>query len=101
MRKTLRQTYDYWQEEERLFDTRARVGCLGSCHVPSTHVHLHVSMCRNPWTEDIDYLPEKGVDYSDCDVPTQLSAEIVPGFDFQETHRRQPATNRGCLKVFL
>lgn len=39
-------------------------------------------MCRNPWTEDIDYLPEKGVDYSDCDVPMQLSAEIVPGFLF-------------------
>lgn len=26
--------------------------------------------------QDIDYLPEKGVDYSDCDVPMQLSAEI-------------------------
>ena len=30
----------------------------------------------NPWLQDIDYLPEKGVDYSECDVPTQLSAEI-------------------------
>ena len=28
--------------------------------------------------QDIDYLPEKGVDYSECDVPTQLSAEIEP-----------------------
>ena len=26
--------------------------------------------------QDIDYLPEKAVDYSDCEVPTQLSAEI-------------------------
>eukprot|EP00930_Biecheleria_cincta_P074443 TRINITY_DN61662_c0_g1_i1.p1 TRINITY_DN61662_c0_g1~~TRINITY_DN61662_c0_g1_i1.p1 ORF type:complete len:936 (-),score=112.30 TRINITY_DN61662_c0_g1_i1:117-2873(-) len=26
--------------------------------------------------QDIDYLPEKGVDYSECDVPIQLSAEI-------------------------
>ncbi|CAE7235823.1 bre-4, partial [Symbiodinium necroappetens] len=26
--------------------------------------------------QDIDYLPEKGVDYAECDVPTQLSAEI-------------------------
>jgi len=26
--------------------------------------------------QDIDYLPEKGVDYSDCDVPMQLSSEI-------------------------
>jgi len=26
--------------------------------------------------QDIDYLPEEGVDYSKCDVPTQLSAEI-------------------------
>eukprot|EP00927_Polykrikos_kofoidii_P016419 TRINITY_DN17423_c0_g1_i1.p1 TRINITY_DN17423_c0_g1~~TRINITY_DN17423_c0_g1_i1.p1 ORF type:complete len:850 (+),score=102.50 TRINITY_DN17423_c0_g1_i1:58-2607(+) len=26
--------------------------------------------------QDIDYLPEEGVDYSDCDVPIQLSSEI-------------------------
>ncbi|CAE8700024.1 unnamed protein product [Polarella glacialis] len=26
--------------------------------------------------QDIDYLPEKGVDYSDCPQPTQLSSEI-------------------------
>ncbi|CAJ1447097.1 unnamed protein product [Effrenium voratum] len=26
--------------------------------------------------QDIDYLPEKGVDYGDCEVPMQLSAEI-------------------------
>eukprot|EP00931_Biecheleriopsis_adriatica_P067644 TRINITY_DN41754_c0_g1_i1.p1 TRINITY_DN41754_c0_g1~~TRINITY_DN41754_c0_g1_i1.p1 ORF type:complete len:916 (+),score=147.29 TRINITY_DN41754_c0_g1_i1:65-2812(+) len=26
--------------------------------------------------QDIDYLPEKGVDYSECEVPMQLSAEI-------------------------
>lgn len=26
--------------------------------------------------QDIDYLPEKGVDYAKCDVPIQLSAEI-------------------------
>jgi len=26
--------------------------------------------------QDIDYLPEKGVDYSQCSMPTQLSAEI-------------------------
>eukprot|EP00928_Gymnodinium_smaydae_P069890 TRINITY_DN5370_c0_g3_i1.p1 TRINITY_DN5370_c0_g3~~TRINITY_DN5370_c0_g3_i1.p1 ORF type:complete len:960 (+),score=230.47 TRINITY_DN5370_c0_g3_i1:249-3128(+) len=26
--------------------------------------------------QDIDYLPEKGVDYSDCKVPMQLSSEI-------------------------
>ena len=31
--------------------------------------------------QDIDYLPEKGVDYSDCDVPMQLSAEIAPGIE--------------------
>ncbi|CAE8631386.1 unnamed protein product, partial [Polarella glacialis] len=26
--------------------------------------------------QDIDYLPEKGVDYGECDVPIQLSSEI-------------------------
>eukprot|EP00929_Paragymnodinium_shiwhaense_P108453 TRINITY_DN74773_c0_g1_i1.p1 TRINITY_DN74773_c0_g1~~TRINITY_DN74773_c0_g1_i1.p1 ORF type:complete len:977 (-),score=184.16 TRINITY_DN74773_c0_g1_i1:39-2969(-) len=26
--------------------------------------------------QDIDYLPEKGVDYTQCDLPTQYSAEI-------------------------
>lgn len=26
--------------------------------------------------QDVDYLPEKGVDYADCAFPTQLSAEI-------------------------
>ena len=43
-------------------------------------MHFPLSPCQSA-LQDIDYLPEKGVDYSDCEVPMQLSAEIAPGIE--------------------
>lgn len=56
------------------------VALVGCCHV-----------------EDIDYLPEKGVDYSDCDVPMQLSAEIAPGIKRLARHSWR---EMGCNMCF-
>ena len=44
-------------------------------------VHVVYELYMSHCEKDIDYLPEKGVDYSDCEVPMQLSAEIAAGME--------------------